>query len=46
MDTPGHPNFVAEFVAALRVTDGVVLVVDVIEGVMLMTERIIKQIVR
>lgn len=46
MDTPGHPNFVAELVAALRVADGVVLVVDVIEGVMIMTERIIKQIVR
>lgn len=46
MDTPGHPNFVAELVAAMRVADGVVLVVDVIEGVMIMTERIIKQIVR
>lgn len=46
MDTPGHPNFVGEFVGALRVSDGVVLVVDAIEGVMLMTRKIIKHIVR
>jgi U5 small nuclear ribonucleoprotein component len=46
LDTPGHPNFIAELVAALRVSDGVVLVVDVIEGVMLMTEKIIKHLVR
>lgn len=37
IDTPGHPNFIAEFVAALRVSDGVVLVVDAIEGVMMNT---------
>ena len=46
LDTPGHPNFIAELVAALRVSDGVVLIVDVIEGVMLMTEKIIKHLVR
>ena len=46
LDTPGHPNFIAELVAALQVSDGVVLVVDVIEGVMLMTEKIIKHLVR
>ena len=46
IDTPGHPNFIGEFVAALRLTDGVVLVVDAVEGVMLMTRKIIKHIVR
>ena len=46
MDTPGHPNFIGEFVAALRICDGVVLVVDCIEGVMLNTRNIIKHIVR
>lgn len=37
IDTPGHPNFIGEVVAGLRISDGVVLVVDVIEGVMMMT---------
>lgn len=37
MDTPGHPNFIAEVIAGLRISDGVVLVVDVIEGVMMTT---------
>ena len=32
--------------AGLRVCDGVVLVVDAIEGVMLMTEKLIKHILR
>ena len=35
-----------EVVAAMRVCEGVVLVVDAIEGVMLMTEKIIKHILR
>jgi U5 small nuclear ribonucleoprotein component len=46
LDTPGHPNFLGEIVSALRLCDGVILVVDAIEGVMLMTHRIIKHIVR
>lgn len=46
LDTPGHPNFLGEVVASMRVSDGVLLVVDAIEGVMLMTEQIIKHIVR
>ncbi|KAI4163758.1 MAG: hypothetical protein LQ342_002531 [Letrouitia transgressa] len=42
IDTPGHVNFVDEVAAALRLVDGVVLVVDVVEGVQINTEQIIK----
>ncbi len=37
IDTPGHPNFIGEAVAGLRLADGVILVIDATEGVMLMT---------
>ena len=46
MDAPGHPNFLGETVAGMRACDGVLLVVDAIEGVMLMTEKLIKHILR
>jgi len=42
IDTPGHVNFADEVAASLRITDGVVLVVDVIEGVQANTELIIR----
>ncbi|WFD02227.1 hypothetical protein MOBT1_000908 [Malassezia obtusa] len=42
IDTPGHPNFVDEVAAAVRLVDGVVLVVDVVEGVMCNTEAIVR----
>lgn len=42
LDTPGHINFADEVTASMRLCDGVVLVVDAVEGVMLNTERIIK----
>ncbi|KAK2741038.1 hypothetical protein FQN57_005775 [Myotisia sp. PD_48] len=42
IDTPGHVNFVDEVAASLRLVDGVVLVVDVIEGVQINTEQIIR----
>ncbi|CAO3621653.1 unnamed protein product [Cunninghamella blakesleeana] len=45
MDTPGHTDFIDEVIAATRIADGVVLVVDVVEGVMVNTEKIIKQCV-
>ncbi|EFN60133.1 hypothetical protein CHLNCDRAFT_56589 [Chlorella variabilis] len=42
IDTPGHVNFSDELSAALRLSDGVLLVVDAVEGVMVGTERAIK----
>ncbi len=45
LDTPGHVNFADEVAASLRLVDGVVLVVDVVEGVQVNTEQIIKHAV-
>ena len=42
IDTPGHVNFSDEVAAATRLVDGVLLVVDVIEGVMCNTEKILR----
>ena len=39
----GHINFNDEVSAAMRLADGVLLVVDAAEGVMLVTEKAIKQ---
>ncbi|EPQ61677.1 Bgt-5198 [Blumeria graminis f. sp. tritici] len=44
LDTPGHVNFVDEVASSLRLVDGVVLVVDVVEGVQVNTEQIIKHV--
>ena len=45
LDTPGHVNFADEVASSLRLVDGVVLVVDVVEGVQTQTEMIIKHAV-
>lgn len=42
MDTPGHVNFSDECTAAFRLSDGAVIFVDAVEGVMMQTERLIK----
>lgn len=42
MDTPGHLDFSDEVTAALRLCDGVVVVVDAADGIMLNTERLLK----
>lgn len=46
IDTPGHPNFQDEVAAGIRMADGIVLVVDVVEGVMVNTEAIVKHAIR
>lgn len=45
IDCPGHTNFHDESVASLRVADGAALVVDAIEGIMLHSEMLLRQIV-
>ncbi|KAI9880134.1 MAG: hypothetical protein M1830_005163 [Pleopsidium flavum] len=45
LDTPGHVNFVDEVASSVRLVDGVVLIVDVVEGVQINTEQIIKHAV-
>ncbi|KAH9043705.1 Calreticulin family-domain-containing protein [Lactarius pseudohatsudake] len=42
MDCPGHVNFVDEVASSIRLVDGIILVVDVVEGVMVNTETIIR----
>jgi len=42
VDTPGHVNFVDEVAAAVRQCDGVCIVVDAIEGVMINTDKMIR----
>lgn len=46
IDTPGHPNFQDEVAASVRLADGVLLVVDVVEGVMVGTEGVVKHAIR
>eukprot|EP01064_Diplonema_japonicum_P038164 TRINITY_DN9152_c0_g2_i1.p1 TRINITY_DN9152_c0_g2~~TRINITY_DN9152_c0_g2_i1.p1 ORF type:complete len:978 (+),score=282.35 TRINITY_DN9152_c0_g2_i1:166-2934(+) len=43
-DTPGHVNFIDEVCASTAISDGVVLVVDAVEGVMVNTKQILRQV--
>lgn len=46
MDTPGHISFEGDTILGIRVSDGAILIVDAVEGVMTQTERIIEEQVK
>jgi U5 small nuclear ribonucleoprotein component len=46
MDAPGHVNFADEACAAMRLSDGVIVVVDAAEGVMCGTDRVLRYAVQ
>ena len=46
IDTPGHVNFVDEVAASCRLADGIILLVDVVEGVQTATEMVIRHAIK
>jgi ribosomal protection tetracycline resistance protein len=46
IDTPGHPDFIAEVDRVLNVLDGVVLVISAVEGVQAQTRILMRSLQR
>lgn len=46
VDTPGHVDFSGKVTRALRAIDGVIVVVDAVEGVMAQTESVIRSAIK
>ncbi len=46
IDTPGHVDFGGDVTRAMRAVDGVVIVIDAVEGCMPQTETVIRQAVK
>ena len=45
VDSPGHIDFIFEVMSALKLSDGAILVVDVIEGVSTQTINVIQKLI-
>ena len=46
IDTPGHSNFFDEVQSSLRMVDGAIIVIDILEGITLQTEKVIKECIK